>query len=89
MTALAILRKASSYGLKLRAENGKLYGKGVEPTPELRAEIAEHQLQLIQLLTPSPRSFKQQSEEFLREVRRFWPGTKGNKVANSAQNTPL
>jgi hypothetical protein len=75
MSAAALLRKAEAAGLRLYVANGKLHGRGAEPTPELRAELAARGPELIAFLAPKP-GLKQESEAFLRAVCRFFPGAK-------------
>jgi TubC N-terminal docking domain len=71
MSTVELLEKAKAAGLTLRVEKGELCGRGKKPSEALREQIAENRDEIIQYLTGA---FRRESEEFLREVRLFWPG---------------
>jgi hypothetical protein len=69
--------KAEAASIRLYVADGKLRARGsTELSPELRAELTSHRSELIALLSKPKRTFKEESEDFLEQCRKFWPGAK-------------
>jgi hypothetical protein len=56
MSSAALIEKARAAGLALSVSNGKLRGKGLEPTPQLLAELRAHRAELVAFLATTPAS---------------------------------